>query len=88
VTKDHAHDVMPDGMVMDPATTGHLVSGCVTGYGDPGAQCLPVKGPNGVKLTCAYVVKIFPHGVAVLGKDTLGLDANADKVACGPGDPL
>jgi hypothetical protein len=87
-TKDHAHDVMPDDMVMDPATSGELASGCVTGYGRPGAQCLPAKGPNGVKLTCAYVLKIFPHGVAVLGKDTLKLDANADKVACGPGDPV
>jgi hypothetical protein len=87
-TKDHAHDVMPDGMVMDPATTGRLASGCAVGYGQPGAQCLPAKGPNGVKLTCAYVLKIFPHGVAVLGKDALKLDANGDKLACGPGDPI
>lgn len=85
-THDHAHDVMPDDMLMDPKTSGELASGCVTGYGRPGAQCLPAKGPNGVKLTCAYVVKIFPHGVTVLGADKLKLDSNGDKLACGAGD--
>jgi hypothetical protein len=87
-TRDHAHDAMPGDMLMDPKTSGELDSGCATGYGQPGAQCLPVKGPNGAKLTCAYVVKIFPHGVVVLGADRLKLDANHDKIACGPGDPV
>jgi len=73
--------------VKDPATTKVLVSGCAVGYGDAG-QCLPARAPGGARLTCRYVVTMFPHGVRVTGqgKDRLGLDSDRDGTACGPGD--
>jgi len=68
-------------------------NGCVKDYGKPG-QCLPLESPAQQEMpdmdhpwTCADVVQLFPQGIAVKkGKDTLGLDSNADGVACGRGD--
>lgn len=66
--------------------TGTISGGCLIDYGAPGAQCLPARGRGGGALTCAEVLSIFPDGVAVTGRDRLGLDTNGDKTACGPGD--
>jgi hypothetical protein len=67
-------------------------NGCLKGYGKPG-QCLPLTSPAQDAMpdmempwTCADVVQLFPKGISVHGKDTLGLDANSDGVACGRGD--
>jgi hypothetical protein len=66
--------------------TGALASGCAVGYGAAGAQCVPRRAPGNRRLTCAYLVKQFPHGVAVTGRDRLHLDSNRDRIACGYGD--
>lgn len=84
-TKDHQHDVTPGQVFTAPKSSHRLSSGCLTDYGVPGAQCLPAKAA-GVKVTCIDVLKVFPHGVAVVGKDRLALDRNGDGVACGHGD--
>jgi len=67
-------------------------NGCVKDYGKPG-QCLPLQSPMQQQMpdmdhpwTCAEVQELFPEGIAVRGKDTLGLDTNKDRVACGTGD--
>lgn len=80
---------LPGRTVRRPAPSpaaGTVVAGCATGYGTPGDQCLPLRAPGNRPMTCTYVVRLFPAGIAVTGKDTLGLDGNRDKVACGPGD--
>jgi hypothetical protein len=66
-------------------------NGCVVGYGKVG-QCLPLQSPAQVAMpdmdhpwTCPEVRELFPRGLAVAGKDTLGLDPDGDKVACGRG---
>jgi hypothetical protein len=67
-------------------------NGCLTGYGEPG-QCLPVLSPMQQAMpemnhpwTCAEVRELFPKGILVTGKDTLGLDTDGDRTMCGPGD--
>ena len=59
--------------------------GCDHSYGEPN-QCVPVRFPPGVTDGCGW---LRAHGfgpLAVRGPDRLGLDANRDGVACGPGD--
>jgi len=81
------HAVHAPGSVLgDPRTTGTLASGCVVGYGSPGAQCLPAHAPGGGAIGCAVVVRLFPTGIPVTGPDRLHLDTNGDGVACGAGD--
>lgn len=75
----------PRTVLADPRRTGVLSNGCATGYGDAG-QCVPARAPGGKAMTCAVLVATFPDGIAVTGRDRLGLDTNRDKVACGPGD--
>ena len=70
----------------NPNVTGSISSGCLIDYGKPGAQCLPARARGGAAVTCAYVVSLFPKGIAVSGRDRLGLDSNRDGIACGPGD--
>jgi hypothetical protein len=70
----------------NPKATGALASGCAVGYGVAGAQCVPRRAPGNRRLTCAYLVKEFPHGVSVIGRDRLHLDSNRDRIACGYGD--
>jgi len=67
-------------------------NGCVKNYGQPG-QCLPLLSPAQQAMpnmdhpwTCAEVRTLFPEGIAVRGKDSLRLDTNSDRIACGPGD--
>ena len=69
----------------DPRTTGVLSNGCAAGYGEV-TQCVPARAPGGGATTCAYVVTVFPDGIAVTGKDTLALDADGNGVACDAGD--
>jgi hypothetical protein len=69
----------------DPKTTGVLSNGCAAGYGEV-TQCVPAHAPGGGVTTCAYVVTVFPKGIAVTGKDTLSLDADGDGVACDASD--
>jgi hypothetical protein len=59
--------------------------GCIIGYGQAGQLCLPTNGDH-KKITCDYVRKYFPNGVAVTGDDSLKLDKNGDMTACGNGD--
>jgi hypothetical protein len=73
-------------VIANPKATGALASGCAIGYGAAGAQCVPRRAPGNRRLTCAYLVKQFPHGVSVTGRDRLHLDSNRDKIACGYGD--
>ncbi len=79
--KMNKRDIKP-GEVLPKA--GVLVNGCVAGYGG-GASCLPAPRP-GQTWTCEKVRLILPAGIAVTGKDSLKLDSNKDKIACGPGD--
>jgi len=67
-------------------------NGCLKNYGNPG-QCLPLLSPAQQAMpemdhpwTCPEVRELFPDGISVHGKDTLGLDANRDRTMCGPGD--
>lgn len=67
-------------------------NGCLKNYGGPG-QCLPIMSPMQQQMpemdhpwTCPDVKALFPDGVSVHGADTLGLDTNGDRTACGPGD--
>lgn len=80
------HAVSPSAVLPHPSTSRHLASGCLIGYGAPGAQCLPVRAPGNKPVTCAYVVTLFPEGIAVTGKDRLRLDTDKDKIACDAGD--
>jgi len=72
--------------VGEPRRTGVLSSGCVLGYGVTGSQCVPAHGPGGAPMTCEYLIRQFPAGVAVTNRDVLGLDTNRDLLACGRGD--
>jgi hypothetical protein len=72
----------------DPATvlpntkvTHVLASGCLLGYGVPGAQCVPAKAPNNQLLNCNFIRTIFPNGVKILGTDYLSLGQGTD-IAC------
>jgi hypothetical protein len=69
----------------DPKTSGVLSNGCAGGYGQV-TQCVPAHAPGGGVTTCTYVVTVFPQGIAVTGKDTLGLDADGNGVACDAAD--
>jgi hypothetical protein len=67
-------------------------NGCQKHYGSPG-QCLPLLSPSQQAMpdmdhpwTCPEVRTLFPEGIAVRGKDSLRLDTNSDRIACGPGD--
>jgi hypothetical protein len=67
-------------------------NGCLKDYGTPG-QCLPLLSPAQQAMpemdhpwTCDAVRELFPQGISVHGKDTLGLDSNGDRTMCGPGD--
>jgi hypothetical protein len=73
-------------VIANPKATGALASGCAVGYGAAGAQCVPKRAPGNRRVTCAYVVEQFPHGVSVTGRDRLHLDSNRDRIACGYGD--
>ena len=75
-------------MLTDPAKSHVLSNGCAVGYGTPGAQCLPAKGPDDTTQTCMSVMDIFPDGVKVTGTDWLELDSNQDGVACDAGDAM
>jgi hypothetical protein len=87
-TKKQATNVKMNKRDIKPAEVlpkaGVLVNGCVAGYGG-GASCLPTP-PPGKKWTCEKVRLVLPAGIAVTGKDSLKLDSNKDKIACGPGD--
>jgi hypothetical protein len=69
-----------------PNPTRGTIGVCATGYGAAGDQCVPLRAPGSQPMTCTYVARLFPAGIAVTGTDTLRLDTNHDKVACGPGD--
>ncbi len=69
----------------NPKASGVLSNGCATGYGEV-TQCVPAKAPGGGTTTCDYVVTVFPQGIAVTGKDSLGLDADGNGTACDAGD--
>ena len=88
-----ARNVKPGKLRRDPSAvlpatkqSGVLASGCVLGYGAPGAQCVPAQAPGGKPMTCAYLQKLFPGGIRVTGRDPLRLDTNGDGSACGRGD--
>lgn len=66
--------------------TGVTSGGCLVGYGDPGAQCVPARNPGDRPLTCSYLVTLFPTGVRVAQADSLQLDSNRNGRACGRGD--
>ncbi len=70
----------------DPKTTGVLSSGCALGYGQAGSQCVAARRPGGARMTCDYLIRQFPAGIAVTGRDVLKLDTNRDGLACGYGD--
>lgn len=65
---------------------GVTSGGCLTAYGSPGRQCVPIRGPGNSPPSCAYLVRLFTDGVRVRSADPLGLDRNRDGIACGPGD--
>ncbi len=69
----------------NPKASGVLSNGCATGYGEV-TQCVPAKAPGGGTTTGEYVVTVFPQGIAVTGKDSLGLDADGNGTACDAGD--
>lgn len=69
----------------DPKASGVLSNGCAAGYGRVD-QCVPARAPGGGETTCMYVATVFPQGIEVTGKDTLGLDADGNGVACDAGD--
>jgi hypothetical protein len=82
----------PEDVLTDFSITG----GCRIEYG-PRGECLPYVPPSHVHhpdhdmdtaWECAEVRKIHPQGIALkeAGVDPLGLDTNADNIACGPGD--
>ncbi len=88
LTKDHAKDVTPGQVISNPKTSHMLSNGCAVGYGDPGAQCLPAKGPDDTQETCMDARQIFPDGVKVTGTDWLKLDTDKNGVACDAGDAM
>ena len=85
VKGDKGRQVHPHDVLTDPKTDGTTSGGCIIGYGQAGEQCLPTNGDQ-KKITCDYVRKYFPDGIAVTGDDRLKLDKNRDKTACGIGD--
>lgn len=85
VKGDKGKHVHPHDVLADPKTDGTTSGGCITGYGQDGEQCLPTNGDH-KKITCDYVRKYFPNGIAVTSDDRLKLDENRDMIACGIGD--
>jgi hypothetical protein len=85
VKGDNHNHVHPHDVLADPKTDGMTSGGCILGYGKAGEQCLPTNGDH-KKISCDYVRKYFPDGVAVTGDDKLKLDKNGDMTACGKGD--
>jgi hypothetical protein len=85
VKGETGRQVHPDDVLADPKTDGTTSGGCIIGYGQAGEQCLPTNGDH-KKITCDYVRKYFPNGIAVTGDDSLKLDKNRDKTACGTDD--
>jgi hypothetical protein len=85
VKGDNGKHVHPNEVLADPKTDGTTSGGCIIGYGQAGGQCLPTNGDH-KNITCDYVRKYFPNGVAVIGDDSLKLDKNGDMTACGNGD--
>lgn len=75
----------PKQVLGDPKTSGILSNGCLNGYGRAD-QCVPARAPGNAPQNCAYVVKQFPDGVVIRGRDTAGLDTNRDGWACDVGD--
>jgi len=80
------------GVVSKDAVGNGNGTGCQKNYGDPG-QCLPLFSQAQLDMpqmkhpwTCQDVRELFPQGISVTGKDTLGLDTNQDRTACGSGD--
>jgi hypothetical protein len=80
----------------DVLTEFSITGGCRIEYG-PRGECLPYVPPSHVHhpdhdmdtaWECAEVRRIHPQGIGLKenGVDPLGLDANGDNVACGPGD--
>jgi hypothetical protein len=80
----------------DVLTEFSITGGCRIEYG-LGGECLPYVPPSHVHhpdhdmdaaWECAEVRQIHPRGIGLkeTGVDPLGLDANEDDVACGPGD--
>lgn len=65
----------------DTKTTHMLASGCLLGYGVPGAQCVPAKAPKNQPLNCNFIRTIFPKGVKIMGSDYLSLGQGTDT-AC------
>lgn len=91
---------MAPAPVVDPTEVlpAHgLANGCVAGYGR-GTACLPQTPPShaghgtgqdmSMYWTCAEARTLLPDGIVVdsSGADPLGLDADRDGTACGPGD--
>ena len=76
----------PNQVLPHRQATGVTSGGCLVGYGDPGAQCVPARNPGNRPLTCAYVARLFPDGVRVTAGDPRHLDVNRDGRACGPED--
>jgi len=78
--------------VPDSLTGNGQGNGCQKNYGAPG-QCLPLFSQAQLDMpqmkhpwTCQDVRELFPTGIKVTGKDTLGLDTNKNRSACDPGD--
>ncbi|MGD9525528.1 hypothetical protein [Pseudonocardia sp.] len=58
------------------------VDGCDRAYGTAG-QCIPTTLPPGVADLCAYLASRGFPPVRVNGADTLGVDPDGNRVACG-----
>jgi hypothetical protein len=71
----------PTTVLPNVKTTHMLASGCLLGYGVPGAQCVPAKAPKNQPLNCNFIRTIFPQGVKILGTDYLNLGQGTD-IAC------
>ncbi len=73
----------PATVLPDTKTTGVLASGCLLGYGAPGAQCLPSSLLSSSPATsCSGINKLFPTGIAITGSDSQHLNTGA-STACG-----
>jgi hypothetical protein len=76
----------PGQVLPHRSAEGVTSGGCSIAYGTPGRQCVPGLAPGDRPQNCAYLVRLFAHGVRVRSGDPLGLDRNRDDIACGPGD--